>query len=206
MTKPPASPYLLKSLGANVCCRLPVMVYVGKEGSLPRATEDNLWKSPAERPKLTALNRSTRLAGVAICWGVMQHFYPYFDVVDADWDAALANAMTQAAQDADEVAYLHTLQQLVGQLHDGHGRVSNSNTWIPKALPLLLDWAGKDPVVIGKLESAPEEVAIGDVVVAIDGRTIAELSAELSPRISAATDGYLRAVLCGLLRTQCSER
>jgi hypothetical protein len=106
--KAPESPYLLKSLSAGVCCRLPVMVYVGKEGSLPHITVENQSRSTTERPKLTALNRSTRLAGVAICWGVMQHFYPYFDVVNADWDAALNRAMTQAAQDRDEVAYLHT--------------------------------------------------------------------------------------------------
>jgi hypothetical protein len=205
LAKAPESPYLSKSLGAGVCCRLPVMVYVGKKGSLPQATEENPWVSSAERPRLSPLNRSTRLAGVAICWGVMQHFYPYFDVVDTDWDAALADAITQAAQDPDELAYLHTLQKLVGQLHDGHGGVYNAKTMSPRALPVALAWAGQEPVVIGKHESAPEQVAVGDVVVAINGQTVQELSAELSPRISAATDGWRRTILCRLLRTHVSN-
>ena len=128
------SPYLLKPLGAGVSCRLPVMVYTSDQGTLPQATTNNPWSTQDPR-RLTALNRSTRLAGIAICWGVMQHFYPYFDVVGSDWDAALRSALTAAAEDADEIAYLHTLQQLVGQLHDGHGNVYQAVSRLPWHFP-----------------------------------------------------------------------
>ncbi len=130
------SPDLVKDLGGGVSCRLPVMVFVGNNGSLPRGTQENRWAASQPGPRLTALNRSTRLAGVTICWGVMQHFYPYFDVINTDWDAVLPTALAQAAEAADEVAYLHVLQELVGQLHDGHGNVYDSRARSPLALPL----------------------------------------------------------------------
>ena len=199
-TKPPRSPVLTKSLGGGVCCHLPVMVYADSEGSLPRVKSEDARKRPAEKVRLSAASRPTRLAGVAICWGVMQHFYPYFDVVDSDWDAALKTALQQAAKDPDEMAYLHTLQTLVGKLRDGHGNVYNRRITSPRALPIALDWAGADPVVVGKLDSAPEQVTVGDVIVAINGESLAEIRAELTPRISTATDGWLRSILCHRLR------
>lgn len=199
--KVPDSPYLLKSLGGGVCCRLPVMVYVGASGSLPTPTMENPWKSREGRPRLSALNRSTRLAGVAVCWGVMQHFYPYFDVVDTDWDAALTEAIQQAAEDSTEIDYLHTLQELIAKLKDGHGFVHHPGVQPHKGLPVRLQWAGDEVVVVGRHESAPPQVVAGDSIVSIEGKSLQELTDKLSARISAATDGWRRTILCGLLRT-----
>jgi hypothetical protein len=188
-------PFLVKSLGGGVTCRLPVMVYVGPDGSLPRASSRNAWQEPAEGPRLTALNRATRLAGVAIAWGVMQHFYPYFDVVKTDWDAALPAALSEAAENPDELAYLRTLQKLIAKLHDGHGNVFHQRLRATKMLPLALSWAGADLVVVGKHGSAQSAISVGDAVVAMDGQSIADLCEELSSRISAATNGWRRTKL-----------
>jgi hypothetical protein len=190
----------VKSLGGGVSCRLPVAVQVGPDGSLPRPTTPNPWQeTAASRPRLTAHDRSTRLAGVAIAWGVMQHFYPYFDVVETDWDAALLAALSDAAEDADEVAYLETLSKLFAKLRDGHGSVYHPRLLPTRILPVDLEWAGADLVVTGKQPSAPAAIDVGDTIIAMDSQSIDDRCTALSQRISAATDGWRRMRLITLL-------
>ncbi|HZL84288.1 MAG TPA: S41 family peptidase [Candidatus Krumholzibacteria bacterium] len=185
---------VVKNLGGGVSCRVPIAVFADEAGTLPHGKSPDRWASSAGSPKLSALNRSTRLAGVALGWGVFQHFYPYFDVVETDWDAALPAALSKAATDADETAYWYTLREMVARLHDGHGRVMNSSLPALSRLPLDVRWAGEDLVVVGKQAHVLISVAIGDAIVSIDGRPIESCYAEVSKWISAATEGWRRFV------------
>jgi hypothetical protein len=189
-----ADAHLVKPLGAGVSCRLPVKVLADREGTLPHAPAETEWSTVDDKGRLTADNRSTRLAGVALAWGVMQHFYPYFDIVDADWDAALSAALASAAQDSDASEYLWTLEELIANLHDGHGYVYNPSLQELQEMmiPLAFAWAGSDLVIAGKHESVGAELALGDIVLEIDARPVAEWYTDFSTRISAATDGWRR--------------
>jgi len=186
--------FVAKDLGAGVSCRVPIAVFADDSGTLPRGSTPEAWASEAGLPTLSALNRSTRLAGVAIGWGVFQHFYPYFDVVETDWEAALPAALAKAAEDTDAVAYLLTLREMVAKLHDGHGNVANMALLARSFLPLAVEWAGNDLVVVGKHASVPDSVSIGDAIVSIDGRPIEDCYDDVSKWISAATDGWRRCV------------
>ena len=188
----PNREFAVKDLGGGVSCRVPISVYADDEGTLPHAATPAALTDASQLPQLTVRNRATRLAGVALAWGVFQHFYPYFDVVETDWEAALPAALTKAAEDTDERAYLNTLRESVAKLHDGHGNVCCSAAQQMTTLPLALAWAGDDLVVVGKQDSVPASVTIGDALVAIDERPIAECYAEVSKRISAATEGWRR--------------
>jgi len=139
---------------------------------------------------------------VAIAWGVMQHFYPYFDVVETDWDEALTSALRKAAEDEDEKSYLHTLQALIAQLHDGHGNVFKVNLVPRYRIPFNLQWAGDDCVVVGKGESVPSEVELGDAITSIDSEPLETVCQALATRISAATDGFRRYRLLRLLTSR----
>lgn len=187
--------FLVKPLGGGVACRLPVKLFADGQGTVPHVPTPTEWSSAVGQPRLTGDNRSTRLAGVALCWGVMQHFYPYFDVVDTDWDAALAAALHSAAEDADRVTYLHTLQELVAKLHDGHGHVIAPGVEPQTMIPLNFGWAGNHLVVGGVDASVASKVNVGDEVLSIEGRSVSDWSELLSGRISAATDGWRRARL-----------
>ncbi len=198
-----AACYRTKSLGAGICVRLPLKVFADDKVTLPKAPLPEAWQQPASLPKLTAENRLTRIAGVALAWGVFQHFYPYFDVVTVDWPAELPVALAAAAIDADETAYLRTLERLVARLQDGHGYVGNQRT-NKDCLPVAVAWAGDDLVVVGKAASVGDDVRIGDVVTAIDGRDVATCYAELSLRISAATEGWRRHRSEGMFATMAT--
>lgn len=191
---PHAENFVVKPLGGGVSCRVPLRVYRDAGGTLPHGKTPPEWNNPGAKPILSALNRSTRLAGVATAWGVFQHFYPYFDVVKTDWDRALVDALAGAADDPDEVRYLYTLRELIAKLHDGHGNVSNPMLRVPSLFPLSVEWIGKDLVVVGKAPSVPDDVKIGDIVLSIDGKSSEDCYAEVSKWISAATDGWRRCV------------
>lgn len=185
--------FLIKSLGGGVTCRLPVMVYLDAAGTLPRAAPTPSHYVAGEAVTWSATQPATRWAGVALAWGVMQHFYPYFDVVSVDWDAALTVALRQAAENVDEQAYLLTLRELIAKLQDGHGSVTNPDVTVKSMLPLALGWAGRELVVVGKDTSAPAEIAVGDVVHSLNGVTVEEHYADVSRWISSATEGWRRA-------------
>ena len=77
-------------LGAGVTARVPLQLFADATGTLPHVPSP----AAAEKSELSANDRATRLAAVALAWNVFQHFYPYFDVVDTDWPRALATALT----------------------------------------------------------------------------------------------------------------
>lgn len=189
---PYAPIYVVKSLGGGVSCRLPVKSYADDKGTIPHGKTPVEWEKTAGKPSLTALNRSTRLAGVALGWGVMQHFYPYFEVVNTDWNQALVVAQTKAAEDPDKIAYLDTLREMFAKLQDGHANVSNRSLNPRSFLPLALEWTGNDLVIVGFDASVGDAVRIGDVVVSMDGRLAQECYDLVSKSISAATDGWRR--------------
>jgi len=182
------------SLGNGVSARIPARVYANEQGTLPRGALPDAFASGPARTPLTALNRSTRLASVALAWGVFQHFYPYFDVVTTDWDAALSAALASAATDGDGHAFLATLRRLVAALHDGHGGVYSKDLAPQPRLPLKLGWIGPQLIVLGACGDAAGHVTVGDEVLKIGDESVADCAARAAQQISFATDGWLGAV------------
>ena len=199
--------FRVRELPGGVSCRLPVKVYYNAEGTVPSGTIDATWSAGARNPRLDVRNRGTRLAGIAVVWGIFQHFYPYFDVVETDWDAALEAGLQAAAEDTNAADYVGSLRELVAKLHDGHGNVVSTTQPSASRLPLALQWAGDDLVVVGVDPiAAAAGVEIGDIVVAIDERSSHECYRQVLPWISAATEGWRRAMSPRLLVSEMSTR
>ncbi len=193
--EPPADPEkpFRADLGGGVSCSIPLALYGDAQGTFPRA-----------EPAATALgtpdlfptgdDRATRLAAVALTWNVFQHFYPYFDVVEADWPAALRQALKSAATDKDQQAFLDTLRRLVTAVHDGHGRVTLRGFRYQELYrpPLQWDWVEQQLAVVDT--RAETGLVPGDIVTKIDGRATAESIAQREELISGATPQYRRYV------------
>ncbi|MBW7906327.1 MAG: peptidase S41 [Phycisphaerae bacterium] len=178
-------------LPGGVSCRVPLAVYMDEGGTLPhRATPEKTarWYSGNDR--------ASRLAAVILAWNVFQHFYPYFDVAGVSWEDELRKALSAAAQDADERAFLDTLRTMVAALRDGHGNVIHRCDTRHAQLPLAWDWI-EDQLVITAVAKASDdepapELEPGDVVLAIDGRPAGEALADCQRRVSAATPHFAR--------------
>jgi C-terminal processing protease CtpA/Prc len=121
--------------------------------------------------ELTAADEALRYADVIIAWNVFQHFYPYFDVVDTDWDAVLTESLRRAgrAQSAEE--FLLALRWVVAQLDDGHGNVQYMGVSNQARPPFLVDQVEDRVAVVAVLGVAESNACFqrGDVVVSVDG-------------------------------------
>ena len=119
-----------------------------------------------------------RAAAVIVAWTVLRHFYPYFDVIGEDWDAALAEALADVLDDRDAADTQATLARLVAKLHDGHGRVSGGprQAWLPLELARV---EGEIVVVHAEDDSG---LRPGDVIVEIDGAPVEAVLADAATR------------------------
>jgi len=149
-------------------------------------------KLPSSRT--TAKDGNTRLAAVALAWNVFQHFYPYFDVIEADWPRELERALSTAAIDPDERAFVETLRRLLVALHDSHGNVSHPRIFAGlHELPLV--WViAEDKLVIARVagEAADSGLKPGDVVLAMNGEPIEQAFLRQGALIPSATPQWRR--------------
>jgi C-terminal processing protease CtpA/Prc len=176
-------------LPGGVSCLVPRVLYTDKAGSF------RLRPSSAQ-PAGSGDNRAIRLAAVIIAWNVMQHFYPYFDVVRTDWPQALTNALSSAATDANALEFLSTLRHMMAALHDGHGRVTMDGA-AAVASPVGWDWVEGHLVITDVPGAHGQSIERGDSVLAINGKPVNEALREAEAGISAATPQWLLARALG---------
>jgi len=178
-------------LGGGVSCLVPLALFADAKGTLPHAASQ-LTESQAAAVKYSGNDRATRLADVVLAWNVLQHFYPYFDVVQTDWPRALKDAMTSAATDTDEKAFVITLRRMVAQLHDGLGNVFYSGESLAFTVPVIFGWVEGRLVITDVAADSATGLQPGDIVLAIDGKPSVEALAEREALISGATPQWRR--------------
>jgi C-terminal processing protease CtpA/Prc len=181
----PGRPMVLE-LGGGVCAVVPRFLYEEREGD---ADADG--DAFPEAGAASVFDRAVRFADVALVWTVMQHFYPYFDVIEPDWDAALVNALQIAATDSDAHAFWLTLRRLIAELHDGHGQVAfdrNANFFTP---PVVVDRVDGQWVITHVEGEIGSTIKPGDVIRGIDGTVITEHAAALEATVSGATPQWI---------------
>jgi hypothetical protein len=175
-----------KKLGANLNAQIPLALYSDENGTLGRSEissrEFIAGLETQNFSNLIADNEFVRLADVVIAWNVFQHFYPYFEVVDVDWDKELTLALEQALRDVSERDFYHTISRLVAKLQDGHGNVYH-RLWTEQAgLPIKVDWIENQVVVtISKDKTLFQR---GDIILALDGQKAEKVLMEAESYIS----------------------
>ncbi len=178
-------------LAPGMWTRVPLALYRDGSGTLPRALV-SIVPTPDEKVvPPSGDDRTTRLADVILAWNVFQHHYPYFDVVKVDWTLALSDALKAAATDADGAAFCRTLQRMVARLQDGHGYVGYSKDGRWSRVPLAWAFVG-DRLVVTETGAEAGEIRQGDEVLELNGRVLADASAEAAERVSAATPQFRR--------------
>ena len=118
---------------------------------------------------LTTNNKFVRLADVIITWNYIQHFYPYFNVVERDWDEVLLETLSESLRDKNKDEFLLTLRQMMSHLNDGHGYVQDLNANDGR-LPVKLDLVESQVIVISSKDSS--KFKIGDIFLEIDDKNI----------------------------------
>lgn len=171
---------------------MPLALYADAQGTLPRGASAPEGAAAAPPVQYSGNDRATRLAGVALAWNVFQHFYPYFDVVKTDWPRALREALTSAAADGDERAFLKTLRRMVAALHDGHGGVYHASEAMAHAAPVVFCWVEDRLIVTRVAAQGAQGLQPGDVVLKVDGKDAVAVLSEAEALISGATPRWKR--------------
>lgn len=163
---------------------VPLAVPVDADGTLP-----HLPKPAKEGPSVGVLqDRGARLADIVVLWNVFQHFSPYLDLAETDWNAQLRTALESAAKATTTEESARNVQRLVAAIKDGHGFVSGPGVPFPTSLsPIGWDWIQGQAIIT----RGPEGVSPGDRILAINGTSVEAKLAELRPFISSASEGFL---------------
>ena len=162
---------ILRNLGKGISCRIPIALYLSKEKPSQFSAEFDSLNIRLEEIHIedtTAQLEPTRIGAVISAWNIFNHFYPYFDVVETDWDNVLTETLINILQDQNEKDCLFTLLGMTSQLHDGHASVRHPVNKNFKRLPVLFDFIDDQVIVIS---SNNKQLQKGDILIEIDGKS-----------------------------------
>lgn len=162
------------ALGAGVGARVPWTLWADERGTLPHGAD-------APTSFAAASPRSEELAAVVLAWGAARQFFPYFEEVGVNWEAALPDALDEMALAAVTEERVAALERLVARLGDAHAHVGRRGTAAQSSLPLAWEWI-EGKLLVTAVESGETRLRVGDEVVAFEGVPIAQRLAELETR------------------------
>ncbi len=152
-------------------------------------------------PEMTAPDEAWRFLALAKFWNVINYFFPYKHLLDEPWDKTLSELIPifRAADGAE--AYALAVAQASERMCDSHGSVRSPalQKYFGTAAPFVKLGYVEGKVVVVYCASEVEGLEIGDVVVSIDGKTIAEKEQTLRPFISHSTEQALNRRMSSML-------
>ncbi|MBU3663819.1 MAG: hypothetical protein FGM41_11575 [Bacteroidetes bacterium] len=138
---------------------------------------------------LNADNLDNHLCGLFILYNVGKHFYPYPEVVKANWDSAFDQALLQTLISQEELHYYRNLQRFSAILNDGHIFVSRfGSVPVGRFYPNFFWERIEGKVII--TSSLLKELKVGNEVVSINGQPANYWFDSLAVFCAAATPGF----------------
>ena len=183
---PAIGEHINKDIGNGLSCNLPLALYCTRYHTYPTPPPnafETLQTAIAREvpPYPRAADPAVRQAGIVITWTAMQHFYPYFDLAEVNWDHRLTRALRRAQTDKTETEFLNTLRDLLEPLKDCNAAVYhpvlNDQAW----LPIKTVWAEHLAVIAATRDKSFHR---GDIILAIDGKKVDKLLREREKTIS----------------------
>jgi C-terminal processing protease CtpA/Prc len=154
------------------------------------------WRPDKPYETMTYPNREYRLLALFRFWNVIHHFYPYKDLLDQDWDTVLPRFVPQFAAARDALEYSLAVAEMAACIQDTHTVVLGSkelNRYFGEAPPpVALRLIEGKPVVTSLLDAKAakgSELAIGDVVLAIDGEPTEKRMARYGKYVAGSNPG-----------------
>lgn len=156
-----------KAINDEFSVHLPITVWSGPE----KSTSASFIKlqeilAAIDTPNLTADDENVRLANVIKLWNVIQHYYPYFDVVDVQWEDLLIPSLKQASYDQSPNQHYLALSQLLAHTKDGHGVIYFNSEHVLTGIPLKVSLIEGELVVVG---SEIDAIRKGDLITHVNG-------------------------------------
>ena len=175
-------------LGEGLCAYLETLshthagdwtyAYTAREDGRVDFSNEDPW------PDFDGTDDGLRLLGAFRFWNAFTYFSPNVDITRIDWDQALRNAIDDMLAARDRTGYERALGRLTAQTGDGHVMLETPDLSFVRfygnhCLPCT--FLSIDGEVVGKAVPADcKTLQPGDVLLAVDGMTMADRIAELS--------------------------
>lgn len=161
-----------KDIGAGLKCVIPLFLWSDENHTLGPQTENTLKELQNSLSKISLEafsvgDEAHRLADIIIAWNILQHFYPYFDIVKTDWDDVLTLTFEKALASKTEGDYFNTLRWMIAQLKDGLGMIKKLVGEQKSSLSFWMEWVEGKLIITTSKES--EKFRKGDIILEING-------------------------------------
>lgn len=129
-----------------------------------------------------------RLLALFKQWTVIRLFFPYLELCDRPWDDVLEEFIPRIEQAETEVEYATTIAEAHARIQDSHGYVQSAtvNRHIGTHAPAVAVRAVEGRTVVSHVEGT-DALAVGDVVVSVDGEPVERRIERLSKLVAAST-------------------
>ncbi|RHJ91737.1 S41 family peptidase [Parabacteroides bouchesdurhonensis] len=169
------------SIGDNLICVVPLTLQTNGSATYPKTEIASLNRLKSELSNIgfsDGFNQQVNLASVIITWNVLQHFFPYFDVINTDWNKVLEETLKSTLFNNQKKDFFVTLSKMIAQINDGHGVVFSQKY----CLPLIRTEYIENKIVI--TASKDTTLKRGDIIHKINGKPAMEVLDEKEKIIS----------------------
>lgn len=169
-------------IGSNLTCVLPLTLLTNDTSTYPQTDKTTLSLLQSELESICingyGFEPHVNMASIIITWNVLQHFFPYFDVIETDWNEVLIETINSALANKRKLDFFVTLNQMVAKLDDGHGLVLSEPIY---SLPIKTEFVENKIIITSSKDS---NLKRGDIILKIDDRPVMEALNEQEKQIS----------------------
>ncbi len=185
--KPEFGESICERIHPDLFVQLPVVLMADDQHVFPVANKEsfnslqnelNLWQSEIYKD----------LGSLVVVWNIIQHFFPYFDEVDVDWEKEFKTALNEYYDMED---FEKVLRKFTAKLNDGHINVIAPNNKNVYRLPIKWEWIDKK-LFITEVYDQNSSLLPGTIVKKIANKKAKKYFSEMEPYIPAPTIGFLR--------------
>ena len=163
--------FIQEPIGNNLTCIVPLTLLTNDTATYPKTETLSLASLKSDISNInfgSAFNPQANLASVVIAWNVLQHFFPYLDVIDTDWNKILGETLESTLENKRKKDFFVTLSRMIAQIDDGHGVVFGEQMY---HLPIRTEII-ENKIVVTASNNA--KLKRGDIIKKMDGKPVIE--------------------------------
>lgn len=133
-------------------------------------------------------DEEARILGLFRYWNIIHYYFPYKSIMDQDWEVTLREFIPLVISASSSLEYHLAIKRLSAKIDDSHGFTYSKvlAKWYGSLYPPLEARFLGDTLVVTRVLPQAYGVETGDVIRAVDGKSIAEWIDVLKPYAAAS--------------------